>query len=89
MNREINPSMKSFLSALAAAVFATVPANASPERVIVAPNEIMILVPGLEFLGYSRTSTVEHCTAIVGTDYRALITDSDFEYMHDCLQEHT
>jgi hypothetical protein len=89
MNREINPSMKSFLSALAAAVFATVPANASPERVIVNPDEQMILVPGLEELGYSRISTVTHCAELTNTDYMNLITDSDFEYMHDCLQEHT
>jgi hypothetical protein len=80
--------MKQILIAIAATVFATVPANASPERVIINAQEQMLLVPGLEELGYSRLSTIEHCSAIVGTDYRALITDSDFEYMHDCLSDH-
>jgi hypothetical protein len=77
------------LTAIAAAVFTVLPANASPERVIINAQEQMLLVPGLEELGYSRISTIEHCSAIVGTDYRALITDSDFEYMHDCLSDHT
>jgi hypothetical protein len=77
------------LTAIAAAVFATVPANASPERVIINAQEQMILVPGLEELGYSRISTIEHCSAIVGTDYRALITDSDYENMEACMIEHT
>lgn len=81
--------MKTILTAIAAAVFTAVPASASPERVIVNPSEIMILVPGLEFLGYSRESTVLHCSEIVGTDYTDLITDSDFELMQDCLIEHT
>jgi hypothetical protein len=56
---------------------------------IVNPSEIMILVPGLESLGYSRESTVIHCSEITGTDYTNLITDSDFESMHACLSEHT
>jgi len=77
------------LTAIAAAVFTVLPANASPERVIINAQEQMLLVPGLEELGYSRISTIEHCSAIVGTDYRALITDSDYEHMHDCLSDHT
>ena len=56
---------------------------------IVNPSEPMILVPGLEFLGYSRISTVEHCAEIVGTDYTQLITDSDYTQMEQCLIEHT
>ena len=56
---------------------------------IVNPSEPMILVPGLEFLGYSRISTVEHCAEIVGTDYTQLITDSDYTQMESCLIEHT
>jgi len=77
------------LTAIAAAVFATVPANASPERVIINAQEQMILVPGLEELGYSRISTVTHCAELTNTDYMNLITDSDYEHMHDCLSTHT
>lgn len=81
--------MNKLLTALAAAVFTAVPASATPERVIVNPTETMILVPGLEFLGYSRISTVEHCAEIVGTDYTQLITDADYTQMEQCLIEHT
>lgn len=57
---------------------------------VVAPNEPMVLVQGLESLGYSRISTVEHCADVVGViDYTNLITDSDFEGMQACLIEHT
>jgi len=57
---------------------------------IVNPGELMIVVPNLEFLGYSRISTVEHCSEIVGVeDYTNLITDSELEGMEACLIEHT
>lgn len=57
---------------------------------VVAPNEPMVLVQGLEALGYSRISTVEHCADVVGVvDYTNLATDSDFEGMQACLIEHT
>jgi len=56
---------------------------------IVNPTEAMVVVPGLEFVGPSRISTVEHCSAIEGLDWRNLLTDSDFQLMHDCLVEHT
>jgi hypothetical protein len=81
--------MNKLLTAIAAAVFTAVPASATPERVIVNAQEQMILVPGLEELGYSRISTVLHCSDIVGTDHLSLITDSDFELMEQCLIEHT
>ena len=81
--------MRSFLAALALAATTVLPASATPERVIVNPSEPMILVPGLEFLGYSRISTVEHCAEIVGTDYTQLITDTDYTQMEQCLIEHT
>jgi hypothetical protein len=77
------------LTAIAAAVFTVAPASATPERVIVNPDEQMILVPGLEELGYSRISTVTHCAEITNTDYMNLLTDSDFESMESCLIEHT
>ncbi len=56
---------------------------------IVNPNELMIVVPGLEFVGPSRVSTVEHCSEIEGLDWRNLLSDSDFQLMHDCLVEHS
>jgi hypothetical protein len=57
---------------------------------IVNPDETMVVVPGLEFVGPSRLSTVEHCASIEGlNDWRQLITDHDFEAMHACLVEHT
>ena len=67
-------------------------ALATPERRIVNPNELMVLVPGLEELGYSRISTVEHCAAIVGVqgdNWMELVTDSELEGMKLCLIEHT
>ncbi len=78
------------LTAIAAAVFTAVPASATPGRVIVNPTEPMILVPGLEFLGYSRISTVEFCAEIENiTDYTNLITDEELYNMESCLIEHT
>lgn len=57
---------------------------------IINPDETMVVVPGLEFVGPSRLSTVEHCASIEGlNDWRQLITDYDYEAMHACLVEHT
>jgi hypothetical protein len=56
---------------------------------VVAPAEPTVVVPGLESLGESRISTVQHCAAITHTNWRNLITDSDFENMELCLTEHT
>ena len=77
------------IAALAAATLTVLPAGATPERRIVAFDEMQVLVPGLEELGYSRISTVLHCSDIVGTDHLSLITDSDFESFENCLKEHT
>jgi len=50
----------------------------------------MILVPGLEFLGYSRLSTVEFCAEIEYIDdYSNIITDEQLLNMEACLIEHT
>ena len=74
--------MNSLLSGLAAAVLSLPP--------VVAPSEPMVRVPGLEELGQSRISTVLYCAKQAGVDdYRELMTDSEFERMHDCLAEHT
>jgi hypothetical protein len=57
---------------------------------IVEPNEPMVLVPSLEFLGYSRISTVEHCAEIENiADWQNLITDEELYGMEACLIEHT
>jgi hypothetical protein len=83
--------MKKQLLSLSLAALALVggPALATPERKIVAFDELMVLVPGLEELGYSRITTVEHCAAQTNTDWMELITDSDYENMESCLIEHT
>jgi hypothetical protein len=82
---------KTLLTAALAALSLTValPAGATPERRIVNYDELMVLVPGLEELGYSRITTVEHCSAQTNTNWMELITDSDFENMEFCLIEHT
>ena len=57
---------------------------------IVNPSEPMVLVSGLEFLGYSRISTVEFCAEIEQIeDYSNLITDEELLNMEACLIEHT
>lgn len=82
--------MKTILTALAVAALSVLPASATPEREIVNPTEPMILVPGLEFLGYSRISTVEFCAEIENiSDYTNLITDEELYNMEACLIEHT
>jgi hypothetical protein len=50
----------------------------------------MVTVPGLEFLGESRISSVRHCVTQTGVhDWRNLITDSDLENMEICLRDLT
>lgn len=84
------PHMHKLLATLALIATTALPATATPtQREIINYDEMMVLVPGLEYLGYSRITTVEHCSEIVGTDYTDLITDSDFEQMEQCLIEHT
>jgi hypothetical protein len=61
-----------------------------PARPIVNPTEKMVIVPGLEFLGASRVSSVTHCVTSTGVrDWRNLITDGDLESMHRCLSDLT
>ena len=82
--------MKTILAILATLALAT-PAGATPtQRDIVAYDEMMVLVPNLEHLGYSRITTVEHCAKVVEVkDWTNLVTDSEFEGMEACLIEHT
>ena len=61
-----------------------------PARPIVNPTEKMVIVPGLEFLGASRISSVRHCVTSTGVrDWRNLLTDSELESMHRCLSDLT
>ena len=80
---------KFFLVSFLAAAILPFAGIAAMSRVIVNPSEEMVLVPGLAYLGKSRISTVRFCSTTIGTDYRNLITDSDFELMEQCLKENT
>jgi hypothetical protein len=82
--------MKKLLAVLAVLSLAG-PAQATPEtRKVIAYDEMMVLVPGLEYLGYSRISTVEFCSkANKVNDWTSLITDHDFDVMEGCLIEMT
>jgi hypothetical protein len=61
-----------------------------PPHPVVNPTEPTVVVPGLEYLGQSRISTVRHCVTLTGAkDWRSLITDSDLESMNQCMIEHT
>ena len=81
--------MHKLLTAIAAAVFTAVPASATPERVIVNPNEPMVVIPELQFLGASRISTIEHCAELEYiTDWKNMITDQELFGMEACLIEH-
>jgi len=66
-------------------------AKATPTvREVVNPNEPMVVVPGLEFLGASRISTVEHCSELEGVeDWQNVITDEQLLNLEACLIEHT
>ena len=80
---------KLLLTALSTLCLCMPPVTATPVHTIVNPHEQMVLVPGLQFLGASRVSTVHYCAALTHTDWHNLITDSDFESMQSCLTENT
>ena len=64
-----------------------VPPRVQPE---VAYDRMMVLVPGLEGLGYSRLVSVEHCAEVTKVrDWTALTTDSELEGMEACLVDLT
>lgn len=86
MKKQLTVALATLALALPTAALAT------PERRVVNPGELMVLVPGLEELGYSRISTVEHCSETVGVQgdgWMDLITDSELEGMAACMVEHT
>ena len=64
-------------------------AQAKPEHAAML-GRMMVLVPGLEFLGYSRLGSVEHCAEVAKVaDWTALTTDSELEGMEACLVDLT
>jgi hypothetical protein len=61
-----------------------------PPHPVMYPTEPTVVVPGLEFLGASRVSSVTHCVTSTGVrDWRNLITDSELESMHKCMVDLT
>ena len=83
--------MQKFFSALALALATALPAGATPTQLeVIAYDEMMVLVPNLEFLGYSRISTVEHCAELENiADWSNLMNDEELFGMEACLIEHT
>ena len=56
---------------------------------IVNHGESMVQVPGLEYLGPSRLSTVEHCEVTTELNPYELLTDEDFDIFEGCLIDNT
>jgi hypothetical protein len=57
---------------------------------IVNPNEPMVVIPELKFLGPSRISTIEHCAELEHiADWKNMVTDEELWSMEACLIEHT
>ena len=83
--------MQKFFSALALVLATAIPAGATPRQLeVINYDEMMVLVPNLEFVGYSRISTVEHCAEMLGVeDWTDMITDDELDGMHVCLLEQT
>lgn len=74
------------IAALAIALATALPVSATPQREVIAYDEMMVLVPNLEFLGFSRISTVDACVEETGVvDYTNLMTDSELEGFEACL----
>ena len=83
--------MRKLLAALAIATATVMPAGATPRQLeVVNYDEMMVLVPNLEFVGYSRISTVEFCAEMIGVnDWTDMVTDLELDGMYVCLLEHT
>ena len=61
-----------------------------PSHPVVSPSEKMVTIPGLEFLGASRVSSVQFCVSQTGAnDWRNIITDGDLQSMESCLRDLT
>ena len=83
--------MKFSLFALATLVMGNVAlAIPIPSHTVIHPHERMVVVPGLEYMGASRISSVRHCVTSTGVrDWRNLITDTELESMHNCMADLT
>ena len=83
--------MKTTLFAIATLILGNVAlAVPVPPHPVMYPTEPMVTVPGLEFLGASRVSSVTYCVTQTGAnDWRNLITDSELESMHKCMADLT
>jgi hypothetical protein len=83
--------MKKLIAALAIAAATVLPAGATPRQLeVINYDEMMVLVPSLEHVGYSRITTVEACAEWNNiTDWTDLITDEDLLNMEACLWEMT
>jgi hypothetical protein len=75
------------IAALALALATALPAAATPARFeVIAYDEMMLLTPNLEYLGYSRISTIDACVKQTGVvDYTNMVTDSELEGFEACL----
>ena len=57
---------------------------------VINPNEPMVVIPELKFLGPSRISTIEHCAELENiADWKNMVTDEELYGMEACLIEHT
>jgi len=83
--------LKKLIVAIAISASAAMPAGATPtQREVIAYDEMMVLVPHLEHVGYSRISTVEACAEWNNiNDWTEIITDEDLLNMEGCLIEMT
>lgn len=74
------------LRLIVAAFLLPCPALASP--FIIAPAEPMATLQGLESIGPSRLSTINHCLAVANAETE-LLTDQQWQDVEDCLIEHS
>jgi len=83
--------MQKFFSSLALVLATAIPAGATPTQLeVIAYDEMMVLVPHLEHVGYSRISTVEACAEWNNiNDWTEIITDEDLLNMEACMWEMT
>ena len=79
--------LKKLIVAIAISASAALPAGATPRQLeVINYDEMMVLTPHLEHLGYSRISTVDACVEQTGvSDWTDMITDSDLEAFEACL----
>jgi hypothetical protein len=79
--------LKKLIVAIAISASAAMPAGATPRQLeVINYDEMMVLVPNLEFVGYSRISTVDACVEETGVeDWTNMVTDAELEGFEVCL----